>query len=128
MKKIMKVSVLLSALFLSVTLASCNSSTTPPPATGDELIIVAHVTVYPEYQDVVETAFKAVVEGTRKEPGNTSYDLYQHVDNPLKYTLIEVWKSQAAIDIHNQTDHFQQFAQILDGKASLEILTMKQKM
>ncbi|WP_369412525.1 putative quinol monooxygenase [Mesonia aestuariivivens] len=36
-----------------------------------------------------------------------SYVLHQDVNNPLKIIILEEWKSQKAIDFHNQTEHFQ---------------------
>lgn len=96
-------------------------------AADEELTIVAHVVVKPEFKDEVLKATRAVVDGTRTEAGNASYVLYEHTDNPLKFTLIEVWKSQAAIDTHNNTNHFKAFVKAIDGKADLEVYTMKKK-
>jgi Uncharacterized conserved protein len=42
--------------------------------------------------------------------------LHQDVKNPLKYTILEGWKSQAAIDEHNNTDHFKAFVKAIEGK------------
>lgn len=81
-----------------------------------ELKIVAVIVVKAEFQEELEKAFQNVVDGTRKEDGNISYDLYQDVKNPLKYTILEGWKSQAAIDEHNNTDHFKAFVKAIEGK------------
>ncbi len=125
---VMKKIALVSILFLLVSFISvAGNSESQTTAVSDELVIVAHVTVKPEFQNEVSKAFEAVVEGTRKEEGNVSYILYQHTDNPLKYTFVEVWKSQAAINSHNTSAHFQEFAKSIDGKADLEVYTMKQK-
>ncbi|MDL2277703.1 antibiotic biosynthesis monooxygenase, partial [Parabacteroides sp. OttesenSCG-928-G07] len=126
MKKIAKTGLFLSAMLVSLFLGSFTASAAEV-AQEEELIIVAHVTVKAQYKDAMTAAFKDVVEGTRKEAGNVSYVLYEHADNPLKFTFVEVWKSQAAIDAHNNSAHFKKFAQILDGKADLEIHTMKKK-
>lgn len=92
------------------------------------MTIVAHVAVKAECQRECLKAFEAVVEETRREAGNESYTLYQHIDNPLKYTFIEVWKSHEAILSHNNSAHFQAFVQAIDGKADLEVYTMKEKL
>lgn len=81
-----------------------------------ELKIVAVIVVKAEFQEELEKAFQNVVDGTRKEDGNISYDLHQDVKNPLKYTILEVWKSQTAIDEHNNTDHFKAFVNAIEGK------------
>lgn len=91
----------------------------------DALTIVAHITTKPEYRNEMLEAFQAVIAGTLQEAGNISYILHQHVDNPNKFTFVEVWKSPAAIEAHNSSAHFQAFAQAIDGKADLEVYTMK---
>ncbi|MDH6305123.1 quinol monooxygenase YgiN [Parabacteroides sp. PF5-5] len=126
MKKIILCSFLLLALCSTISFASCNSSA-QSNSNPEELVIVAHVTIDPEYQDQMIKVFDAVVKGTRQEPGCVSYVLHQHVDNPQKFTFVEVWKSQAAIKAHNESAHFQEFAKAIEGKASLEVYTMKKK-
>lgn len=81
-----------------------------------ELKIVAVIVAKAAYQSELEKIFHTVVDETRKEPGNVSYDLHQDISNPLKYTILEVWKSQAAIDLHNESAHFKAFVAAVDGK------------
>ena len=81
-----------------------------------ELKIVATIVVKAEYQKEVLTALNQVVDATRKEDGNISYDLHQNVTAPLEYTILEVWKSQEAIDLHNASTHFDEFKKAIDGK------------
>jgi len=81
-----------------------------------ELKIVAVIVVKPEFQSELEKVFHTVVDETCKEAGNVSYDLHQDVSNPLKYTILEVWKSQDAIDEHNDSDHFKAFVKGVEGK------------
>lgn len=121
MKKYILSSIVCS-LFLLTSLTKIHAETTE-----NELVIVAHVTVKPGHIDELTKAFKAVVDGTRKEAGNVSYVLYEHADNPMKFTFVEVWKSQAAIDAHNSSAHFNDFVKAVDGKADLEVYTMKKK-
>jgi len=104
------------------------SSFTDNQDVGNEtLTIVATVTVKPEYREDVLKAIKTVVDATRKEQGNIFYDVFEDVKNPLKFVFIETWKSQAAIDSHNQSAHFNNFVKAVDGKATLEANTLKQK-
>jgi len=124
MKRFIKTSVVMSILFSLLFTSSVAFAKTQA---GDELTIVAHVTINPEYKDAMLKAFQDVVEGTRKEPGNVSYILHQHVDNPNKFTFVEVWKSPEAIEAHNSSAHFQKFAKAIEGKAELEVYTMKVK-
>ncbi|MBB4036014.1 quinol monooxygenase YgiN [Dysgonomonas hofstadii] len=92
-----------------------------------ELKIVAVIVVKAAYQEELEKVFRTVVDGTRKEAGNVSYDLHQDCKDPLKYTILEVWKSQQAIDEHNKSDHFKAFVAGIEGKVeSLTVDVMKQ--
>ncbi|MDR0995921.1 MAG: antibiotic biosynthesis monooxygenase [Tannerella sp.] len=94
---------------------------------GDILVIVAHVTVKKAEQAAVEKAFQDVVAATHKDAGNIDYNLYQDVKDPLKYTFIEYWKSQSAINAHNASPAFQAFTKAIKGKATLEAYTLKHK-
>lgn len=81
-----------------------------------ELKIVAVIVVKAAYKEELEKVFHTVVDETRKEAGNVSYDLHQDCKDPLKYTILEVWKSQTAIDEHNESAHFKAFAAAIEGK------------
>ncbi len=81
-----------------------------------ELKIVATIVVKPEYEKEVLVALHNIVDATRKEEGNISYDLHQSVMVPLTYTILEVWKSQEAIDLHNESTHFDEFKKAIDDK------------
>lgn len=52
-----------------------------------------------------------LVRASRSEEGNVSYDFYTDLADPAKFTFIEVWKDQAAIESHNATPHFQRFVE-----------------
>jgi len=124
MKKIFKRGVLLS-LFCSLFLFG---SFTGNKAIQDEpLTIVATVTVKPEYKEDVLEAIKKVVDATNKETGNIFYEVFEDINNPLKFIFIELWKSQADIDEHNKTAHFNDFVKAVEGKATLEASVLKQK-
>jgi quinol monooxygenase YgiN len=103
-------------------------SFTDKQVVNDEtLTIVASLTAKPEYKDDVLKAIKTVVDATRKETGNISYNVFEDVKNPLKFVFIEKWKSQAAIDSHNKSAHFNEFVKAVKGKADLEASILKQK-
>ena len=124
MKKYIKNGLLLGlfcSLFLSSSFAGNNIIQDEP------LTIVATVTVKPEYKDDVLKAIKTVVDATRKETGNIFYDVFEDVKNPLKFVFLEMWKSQTAIDEHNKAAHFKEFVKAVEGKATLEASTLKQK-
>jgi quinol monooxygenase YgiN len=135
MKKSVNIYLMLCIMFSALVLSSCKTSPAGGEAqqvpaanvTGQELIIVAHISVYPEHRDEILKALEAVVNGTRTESGNIAYTLYEDASNPLKFTIIEYWKSQQAINEHNSTTHFNEFVKIIGGKADLDVHTMKHK-
>jgi quinol monooxygenase YgiN len=133
MKKSIKNGVLFSLLCSLLYLSSCTCHSSDKKAADEKvanensLTIVANVTVIPEYKEELLQAFQKVVDATRKEPGNISYQLFEDTSNPLRFTFIETWESQSAIDSHNNSAHFQEFAATVDGKASLEVFVLKQK-
>lgn len=55
--------------------------------------------------DFVKLA-KELVGETLKEAGNVSYDLVQGIADPTRFTFIEKWADQAAVDAHNASTHF----------------------
>lgn len=68
--------------------------------------IVAKNHVKPECVQAFKDAAKELIEKSRQEEGNIFYTLNVSKNNPNTLVFIEAWKDQAAIDFHNQTDHF----------------------
>lgn len=92
----------------------------------EQLKIVASITIKEEYKNEVVDVLHTVVEETRKEEGNVSYDLHIDVKNPLKYIIIEAWQSDKAIELHNGSKHFQAFVKSIEGKVEeLAVDTIK---
>jgi len=81
-----------------------------------ELKIIAVVSVKPEFKQEIVTSIQSLVEVTRKEEGNISYDLNENVENKNELVILETWKSQDAIDFHNSTAHFEKFKKDIEGK------------
>ncbi len=67
-----------------------------------------------------------VVRDTRKEKGNLSYKIYQDRTDPSKFTFIEEWLNDTAIQQHNNAKHFIKFLDdikpLTDGKVQIEQL------
>lgn len=47
-----------------------------------------------------------LVGESRKEEGCIKYSLYQDIRNENIVSVIEKWKDQESIDIHNNSEHF----------------------
>lgn len=75
------------------------------------ITIVARASVQADkVENLVDLAL-SLVKASRSEAGNVSYDFYADLADPAKFTFVEVWKDQAAIDLHNATPHFQGFVE-----------------
>lgn len=77
--------------------------------TGDELKIIATIKIKPEFVEKILPIFQAVVTGSQEEEGCIAYNLCRDVSDPTKFIMVEEWKSQAAIDFHNNSEHFNAF-------------------
>ncbi|AIY06264.1 putative cytoplasmic protein [Planococcus sp. PAMC 21323] len=75
------------------------------------IIIHANLQVQPAQEQAFLAAAKAVIEGSRQETGNISYDLKKSTDQEQHYTMVEVWKDAEAVQAHNTSEHFQAFVQ-----------------
>jgi quinol monooxygenase YgiN len=71
------------------------------------LIVHVHVRVKPE---LVERFRRATLENARassKEPGIVRFDVAQQLDDPTRFVLVEVYRSEEAPAKHKETTHYQ---------------------
>lgn len=62
--------------------------------------LVVTITAAPGKGAEFARAFTPRCELSRKDPGCQQFELFQSTENPDKFTLIELWESQAALDNH----------------------------
>ncbi len=60
-------------------------------------------------EDKVKGTFQKLAEATRKEPGCKLYLVHQHRDNRRRFFLYEQYESDAALQAHRESPHFQTF-------------------
>ena len=68
--------------------------------------IVAKNTVTEGNAPLFKEMAKPLIEGSKKEKGCISYDLYEDIDDPNILTFIEEWVDLDAIAGHVKTDHY----------------------
>ncbi|AZB43154.1 antibiotic biosynthesis monooxygenase [Bacillus sp. FJAT-42376] len=73
------------------------------------IYITAYMNVKREYRDTFLEKVKELIERSNEEEGNYSYRLYEEVDQSNQFVMLEQWRDQHAIDLHNQSEHFQTF-------------------
>jgi quinol monooxygenase YgiN len=70
------------------------------------LAVHVHVHVKPEF---LEDFRRATVENARnsvKEPGIARFDVMQRTDDPVRFVLVEIYRSQEAVAAHKETAHY----------------------
>ncbi|TAJ45877.1 putative quinol monooxygenase [Methanofollis fontis] len=73
------------------------------------LLITARCNVKPESVDDFLDLAQSMVQKSRNEGGNISYDLYADLNDSNGFTFVEAWADQKAIDLHNASEHFKHF-------------------
>ncbi len=69
---------------------------------------MTHVDIHVK-QEFVEAFRIATVENARnsvQESGILRFDFFQHVDDPTRFLLVEVYRTPADVDLHKQTAHY----------------------
>jgi quinol monooxygenase YgiN len=74
------------------------------------IIIHARMSVKQEKRDEFLQEIGAVMEASRAEEGNNSYDLFQDPKDANSFIMVESWKDMEAVQIHNTSSHFQKFS------------------
>lgn len=81
------------------------------------IIIHAVSSVNPEKEQAYVEEIQSLVKASRAESGNIAYDFYKSVETEHAYIMVEVWKDQEAVAVHNSSEHFTSF--IAKAKAYL---------
>ncbi|MED2788009.1 putative quinol monooxygenase [Bacillus thuringiensis] len=89
------------------------------------IIIHAIFQVDPAKQQAFLEEIQPLLHGSREESGNVSYDLYKDIEKESVYTMVEVWKDEAAVASHNTSEHFTSFvskaAQFLTAQLNIKV-------
>jgi quinol monooxygenase YgiN len=78
------------------------------------IIIHAEFQINPMKEQAFLEEIHPLVASSRAEDGNITYDLMKDTERESVYTMVEVWKDSAAVEIHNTSEHFTSFV----GRAS----------
>lgn len=70
------------------------------------ITIVAKKTIKIDKKEKFKNLANKLIEESRKETGCLEYDLYEDLRNSNIVAFIEVWESEEAIKLHNNTVHF----------------------
>ncbi|NDR53146.1 putative quinol monooxygenase [Actinomyces sp. 565] len=68
--------------------------------------IIATFPVRPDAVDEFTAKARQLVEASRAESGNVSYELLRARDDATTLTFLETWADDTAIEAHNASAHF----------------------
>lgn len=69
-------------------------------------VVVVRVHVLAARVGDFSTATLQNATATRGEPGNLRFDVLQQIEDPSRFTLYEVYRSEADFKAHQQTPHY----------------------
>lgn len=73
-------------------------------------IVHVFVRVKPGCEEAFAAASARNSEGSLAEPGVARFDVLQDVDDPTRFTLVEVYRSPADVAAHKATAHYAAWA------------------
>jgi quinol monooxygenase YgiN len=71
--------------------------------------VVTHVDVPPPKKDDCIAALKTLVADSRKEGNSVRFEVFQQGSRPNHFSVVEIWKNQAAYDAHITAAHTKKF-------------------
>ncbi len=87
------------------------------------LRVVAHLRAQEGKGAALGEALKGLIDPTRAEPGNISYELLASLDDERDYTFVEEYQDGDALDAHMNTPHVQAavaaMPELVDGDLDL---------
>ena len=74
---------------------------------GKEIRVIAQAFARPENVATVRTVLNNMLVPTRAEKGCIAYDLHEVFGDPYQFVLFEIWESEAVLEAHTRTLHYQ---------------------
>jgi len=74
-------------------------------------MFIVHVFVHvnPEYVEAFKAASVENAQHSVQEPGIARFDVIQQQDDPTRFVLVEVYRSDTAPAAHKETAHYQKW-------------------
>lgn len=77
--------------------------------------LVVVVQTLPEKAEAFEEMVRPLIENSRREKGNISYDVLPDVLHQNTYLILETWENDKALEEHKATRHYLDFAESVNG-------------
>jgi quinol monooxygenase YgiN len=75
------------------------------------LTVIARIKTKPGMEKQMQQDLLSLINPTRSEVGNISFDLLIDINDPTVFVLYENWESQAALDAHFEQPYVKQVLQ-----------------
>jgi quinol monooxygenase YgiN len=69
-------------------------------------VVMVHIHVKPDKVEAFRIATIENASNSINEPGVARFDFYQQVDDPTRFTLIEMYRSEESPQKHRETAHY----------------------
>ncbi|WP_339837029.1 putative quinol monooxygenase [uncultured Maribacter sp.] len=86
------------------------------------LTVVARILVKEEHREFVKAELLSLLDVTRAEEGNISYDLQQDNENPNFFIFFEKWVNRELWQKHMANEHLAHYLKVTDGMVDEFIL------
>jgi autoinducer 2-degrading protein len=73
--------------------------------------IVVTLEVHPDKVDAIKEALADNAAASITEPGCQKWEYSQHVDDPKKFAIYEIYDDENAIKLHKESDHFKRWVE-----------------
>lgn len=73
------------------------------------LIVLVQVRVKSESVEEFRSATEMNARASRKEAGIARFDVWQELDDPTRFVLIEAYRNEQAAAAHKETEHYKKW-------------------
>jgi len=73
------------------------------------ILIVLKIQIRPDRRDMWMERIAKYTAAVRDEPGCLSFDVYESVESPNEFSIVEGFASKEGGEAHVKTDHFKDF-------------------
>ena len=79
------------------------------------LKVIAQDFIHHDTIEIVMPLYRELIERTRQEPLNISYEFFVDKEDPGHFIFVEEWPDRAALDLHCETEHFRRLVPLIDA-------------
>jgi len=74
-------------------------------------VLIVYLEVKPENLEQFKSEAAINARATLTEPDALRFDFLQQADEPTKFILYEIYRSEEAFEVHQKTDHFKRWVE-----------------